>query len=220
MRAIFLFIARFLKNYNLYVVKSLSFYSKKSLLDANFDFVRYGSLELCANEIKLKNVRGNLAEVGVYKGNFSEKLNKLFPERKLYLFDTFEGFDKRDILAEIMDNYSTGEQNFSNTSVELVLSKMINKENCIVKKGFFPETTAGLEDSFCFVSLDADLYQPIYEGLHFFYPKLELGGYIFIHDFNNEGYKGAREAVVKFCAELKIGYTPIPDNGGTAIISK
>lgn len=220
MRAIFLFIARFLKNYNLYVVKSLSFYSKKSLLDANLDFVRYESLELCANEIKLKNVEGNLAEVGVYKGNFSEKLNKLFPERKLYLFDTFEGFDQRDVLAEKRDNYSTGEQNFSNTSVELVLSKMTKKENCIVKKGFFPETAAGLEDNFCFVSLDADLYQPIYEGLHFFYPKLELGGYIFIHDFNNEGYKGAREAVVKFCTELKIGYTPIPDNGGTAIISK
>lgn len=57
-------------------------------------------------------------------------------------------------------------------------------------------------------------------GLQFFYPKLVTGGYIFIHDFNNESYKGARQAVEKFCAEQNINYLPIPDLGGSAIIVK
>lgn len=46
----------------------------------------------------------------------------------------------------------------------------------------------GIEDSFCFVSLDMDLYKPTYEGLHYFYPRLNHGGYIFIHDCRNRGY--------------------------------
>lgn len=189
-------------------------------LPINFDYVRYRTLELCAEEIVLKNVKGNIAEVGVYRGNFAEKMNLLFPEKKIYLFDTFEGFDQKDVELEKMNNFSPGNQNFSDTSVQLVLNKMRYKENAIVKKGFFPETAANLDDIFCFVSLDADLYQPIIEGLRFFYPKLQNGGYIFIHDFNNEEYKGARKAVMEFCDENNINYLPIPDNGGSAIISK
>jgi O-methyltransferase len=70
------------------------------------------------------------------------------------------------------------------------------------------------------VSLDTDLFEPVYQGLLFFYPKLVPGGYIFIHDFNNDAYKGAREAVEKFCREQKINYLPIPDLGGSAVIVK
>ena len=56
---------------------------------------------------------------------------------------------------------------------------MAHPDNCIVKQGFFPETATDVEDTFCFVSIDTDLYEPIYQGLKFFYPKLEKGGYIF-----------------------------------------
>jgi O-methyltransferase len=46
------------------------------------------------------------------------------------------------------------------------------------------------------------------------------GGYIFIHDFNNEQYKGARKAVEQFCKEQHINFVPIADSAGTAIITK
>jgi len=64
------------------------------------------------------------------------------------------------------------------------------------------------------------LYEPIYNGLHFFYPRLNKGGYIFVHDFNNDEYLGARDAVRQFSKEMSIGYTLIADAGGTAIITK
>ncbi|HEY8733951.1 MAG TPA: methyltransferase, partial [Puia sp.] len=60
----------------------------------------------------------------------------------------------------------------------------------------------------------------IYSGLHFFYPKLVSGGYIFVHDFNNDSYRGARQAVENFCSEQKVNYLPLPDLGGSAIIMK
>lgn len=221
MKKVFILISKILRTNHIYLTKSLSYFDKSNhCLEPNLDFVRTSTLELCANEIKLKKLEGNIAEVGVYKGNFAMKLNLVFPEKTLYLFDTFEGFDVKDVAIEKEKNYSTSEQDFSDTSVDSVLNKMPNRNKCIVKKGFFPETAEGLEENYCFVSLDPDLYKPIYDGLVYFYPRLTRGGYIFIHDFNNEGYKGARQAVIDFCNKFNIGFTPIPDNSGTAIITK
>jgi O-methyltransferase len=136
------------------------------------------------------------------------------------LFDTFNGFDDRDIKKEKDEKFSTGNQDFSDTSVQSVLSRMPHPEKCFPVIGFFPESAKDVNDEFVFVSLDADLYDPIYAGLCFFYPKLVSGGYIFIHDFNNDLYKGARKAVEQFCAEQKINFFPLPDSGGSAVICK
>jgi O-methyltransferase len=184
------------------------------------DYIRSSSLELIANEIYNKNIAGSVAELGVYRGEFAKKINKAFPDRKLYLFDTFEGFDRRDIKTEIENNFSRGTQNFSKTSIELVLEKMENKANCIVKKGFFPETAEGVNNTFSFVSIDCDLYEPIYKGLHFFYERLNHGGYIMLHDYNNKGYNGVKAALRKFSEEKNASYFPVCDPGGSAIIMK
>lgn len=143
----------------------------------NVDYVRSASLELMAYEIERNEVKGSVAELGVYQGGFAALINRIFSSRTFYLFDTFEGFDEADVKKEVAENFSTGTQDFSDTSVEMVLGRMPHQEKCIVKKGWFPQTTEGLEgENFAFVSIDADLYDPIYEGMSFFYPRLSCGG--------------------------------------------
>ena len=205
---------------DVYLTKSLTYKQEPAPLPINLDYVRYATLGLCAQEILRKNVPGSVAEVGVYKGDFAKRLNYLFPERQLYLFDTFAGFATQDVAREKASGFSSGDQDFADTSVEMVLQKMPHQQQCVVKKGFFPATAADVEDEFCFVSLDADLYDPILEGLRFFYPRLAAGGYIFVHDFNNDEYKGARQAVLDFCRSQAMSFVPLPDSGGTAILSK
>ncbi|RYD92058.1 MAG: methyltransferase, partial [Sphingobacteriales bacterium] len=73
---------------------------------------------------------------------------------------------------------------------------------------------------FCLVSIDADLYDPILAGLRFFYPRLDKGGAIMVHDYNNSEYPGARQAVHEFCAEAGVTFVPIPDIGGTVVLRK
>jgi len=97
---------------------------------------------------------------------------------------------------------------------------MRHKANCIVKKGFFPETTNGVNDVFAFVSIDVDLYEPTYAGLNYFYEKLSSGGYIMIHDYNNSGYKGVKAAIRKFAAEKKVSYFPLCNSGGSVVTMK
>jgi O-methyltransferase len=204
-----------------FISSSLPYLDRERSIDKNyFDYVRLATLELIAFEISKKKLSGNTAELGVYKGKFARYINQYFPDRLLYLFDTFEGFDNRDVISETEKNLSSGKQDFSDTSIEAVLKLMPYPQKCKAVKGFFPESANGIDERFVFVSLDADLYEPIYNGLVFFYPKLVSGGYIFIHDFNNDAYKGSRKAVEQFCSEQQINYLPIPDLGGSAIIMK
>ena len=145
-------------------------------INGSAEYCRTSTLELCAYEIITREVKGEIAEVGVYKGEFASKLSQLFPKRKLYLFDTFEGFDNRDI--ELDKEFSNAKkETFSDTSIELIL-KEINSSKLELRKGYFPETLIEQDyrQSFAFVSLDADLFKPIYDGLNFFYPRLEKGG--------------------------------------------
>jgi hypothetical protein len=147
-----------------------------------------------------KNLEGAVAEGGVYRGNFSCEINRVFPDKKLYLFDTFVGFDKRDMEIEYKNDFSEcREQNhFMETSEELVVKKLPYPDKVIVKKGYFPETTNGVEETFCFVNLDFDLYQPILAGLEYFYPRMVKSGIILIHDYFSKVYKGVKQAVREF----------------------
>lgn len=183
---------------------------------------RIASLEVAAREIYDKGIGGAVAEAGVYQGGFASYINRFFNDRKLYLFDTFEGFSARDIEVERKKDYSLRNAgHFGDTSVEQVISNMPFKDNVIVKKGYFPDTADGLDEKYCFVSLDLDLYQPIKAGLEYFYPNLVGGGYIFIHDCNigHINYSGARAALLEFVEKIKVGYVMLPDNR-TAVIAK
>ena len=212
---------RSLRSQHIFMGASLDYLQRQRTIDKNyFDYIRLSSLELVSHEINAKDLKGNVAELGVYKGKFAKFINAYFPGRILYLFDTFEGFDQRDVTKEKNEKLSTGEQDFSDTSVDAVLKLMPFPDQCRPVKGFFPDSAKNIDDVFVFVSLDADLYEPIYNGLQFFYPRLAKGGYIFIHDFNNDEYKGSRKAVEQFCSEQGIGYLPLPDAGGSAVIVK
>ncbi|AEF86480.1 O-methyltransferase [Treponema primitia ZAS-2] len=110
---------------------------------------------------------------------------------------------------------------FSNTSVNTVLKRMRYKNNCIIKQGWFPETIKNIEATFAFVSIDCDLYEPIYNGLKYFFPRLNKGGYIFVHEYTSSIYKGSREAVKIFLSEEHTAHLfPLTDQGGTGIIKK
>ena len=68
-----------------------------------------------------EHIEGACAEAGVFEGDFAKYINLYFPERKLYLFDTFEGFCERDTLIEGKLNASKAQAgDYSSTSVDMV----------------------------------------------------------------------------------------------------
>lgn len=189
------------------------------------DYFRYRTFELMANEIIKKKVHGNVAELGVFKGTFSKLINKKFYDRKLYLFDTFESFDIEEYKCELESERCPEEflDNFKDTNIENVIAIMPHPEKCVIKKGLFPNTAVGIEDEkFAFVSIDVDFEKSILEGLRFFFPRLEQGGCIFVHDYNNRFLDGVKMAIDTYeseigCSLLKV---PLADEGGTLVVVK
>lgn len=187
------------------------------------DYVRIRTFELCANEIKGKKINGAVAELGVYRGEFARYINMIFSDRNCYLFDTFEGFRESEAQNEKSDG-NCGDafiERFQNTSLEIVLNCMPCPDKIILKQGFFPESLNGLEEKFAFVSIDVDFEQSIFDGLTYFYPRLNAGGYIFVHDYNSVKLKGVKRAVERF-EEINgaMNRFPLSDVNGTLVITK
>lgn len=182
---------------------------------------RLASMRLYAEEIYRKKIPGAVAELGVYRGDFAVELQKAFPDRKLYLFDTFSGFPEEAVKTEQEQGYSrTVRQHFSDTSEALVLERLGYAEQVICRPGIFPDTATGLEETFAFVNIDPDLYEPTLAGISYFYPRMSRGGCIFIHDYNSFQFTGVRAAVTKYCDEHQIFVFPVTDMHGTAVIIK
>ena len=182
--------------------------------DLGNDYVRLATLELLCR--RLADVPGAAAELGVYRGFFARCINQLLPERKLYLFDSFEGFGEE---AQASESFQAAHRN---TAAEKVLSIMPFPERIIVKPGFFPDSLEGLEEPFCLVSLDVDFYQTTLDGLRYFWPRLEKGGYLLLHDWGSPKLPGVRKALAAFERELgqRILSVPLCDVGGTNVLCK
>lgn len=182
---------------------------------------RFASFEILARHIYKNDVDGDVAEVGVYRGDSAKQIARLFPNRKLYIFDTFEGFHSNDFTEEESNviNPAGMVGRFNDTSIDVALNNIGRWVDVIPRKGYFPDTAEGLEENrFAFVSLDTDLYHPILSGLQFFYPRLSEGGFIIIHDAFL--HPGAERAIREFCTEGKIGYVPMLDEFRSAVLAK
>lgn len=178
------------------------------------DYVRLATLELLCR--RLENVPGAAAELGVYRGFFARCIQLLLPERRLYLFDSFEGFAPEAGASEAF------QAAHRNTNLEKVLSIMPHPERVTVKPGFFPESLNGLEERFCLVSLDVDFAGTTLEGLRYFWPRLEKGGYLLLHDWGNPALPGVARALRAYEEELggSIPAVPLCDVGGTLVLCK
>lgn len=202
----------------------------KDFVDFNDDeqkilLPRIQFIESFAGYVYMHNIQGSVAEAGVFRGDFAKEISRVFPDKRLYLFDTFEGFDERDlgVEKEKNPNYEDWENtmqilgSFSATSVDTVLKRMPYPKNCVIKEGYFPETFDIENETFCFVNLDMDMYKPIKAGLELFYPLMSRGGVILVHEYFINGLAVA-EAVDAFAAANALTIIPIGDLKSAAIV--
>lgn len=187
-----------------------------------WDTTRRDMIILLLRTILANNIEGDMAELGVYRGSTAKLIHYYLPEKKLHLFDTFEGFNANDVA---IDTNKTGLEvtgkHFKDVAFEQV-KKFIAPQNNNVYfyKGYFPESVPDslYNCQFAFVHIDTDLYEPTLQGLNFFYPRLKKNGVILIHDYN--AWAGARKAVDVFFADKAEIPVPMPDKCGSALIIK
>ncbi|MCL2019507.1 MAG: macrocin-O-methyltransferase [Oscillospiraceae bacterium] len=205
----------------------------KSKIDCDFAFSDIVNDLLMSSRIRfleevslfnsMKSIKGNVAELGVFRGDFAKEINRIFPNDILYLFDTFKGFDQRDLIRESSHNERYEQINemmdFSKnyeTSVTSVLSKMPFPDKIIIKEGFFPDSFDLENTYFSFVNIDVDLYEPIKASLEIFSEIMVNGGIILVHNYFSGSTLGVRKAVDLFL-ERKPSLRAIPIGDYTSI---
>jgi O-methyltransferase len=139
----------------------------------------------------VRNLNGQVAEVGVYKGGTALMLAELMPAKRLYAFDTFTGMPGT---AGSLDIHRAGD--FADTSLEAVRGRLQAYPNVEFRRGLFPRTTEGLErEAFCLAHFDGDLYQSCRDFIAFFWPRLVPGGLLVFDDWNWKGCPGVGAAI-------------------------
>ena len=128
------------------------------------DMARYYFFCLALDQIIKEELPGDLAELGVYKGETATLLATIARRlgKTAWLLDTFEGFDPKDLQGI---DYGQPAR-FKDTSLEAVRA-LVGEDNVRFIKGYFPESSAQLpsEMSYCLVHLDCDLYKPLRSAL-------------------------------------------------------
>ena len=184
-------------------------------------------LEQLAEYAHTHCIDGCVAELGVNNGDFAKEINRVFSDRRLYLFDSFDGFSEDDLKTEEVKNErflqlkewaTRANLSFTSNSPKKAWDKLPFPEKCTMKVGYFPESFDLKHESFAFVNLDMDLYHPVKSGLEIFYPRMSHGGVILVHDYFAASTYGVKRAVDEFVMMNKIAATPIGDFISVAIV--
>ena len=157
---------------------------------------------------KTRNVAGDLAECGVWRGQSLVPMGVYLQQRGIpkwiYGFDSFGGFP-----GSVVQDKKLGGANsewkepgcMSDTSIDVVRSKLaqFGVWNVELIKGFFENTLVSYSSHlFSFVHLDCDTYSSYKQCLDFFYPRMSSGGIILLDEYNDPPWPGCNRAVDDF----------------------
>jgi len=181
-----LFKEQMYEKYELEFLRIMQEIDERRYFDYEEGYTLYSSMKA------VSNLKGSVAEVGVYQGSSAKLLCEMKNNKKLYLFDTFEGLPTTSSHDEVQSGW------LSNTSLESVKQYLSMYSNLSLHQGIFPKTANSIKDKFCLVHLDTDLYQSTLDALKFFWPRMVKGGRIITHDYNAGDIGGVKLAVQKF----------------------
>lgn len=169
---------------------------------------------------------GDLCELGCWRGLSAYQMATYLRKREekvfLHIFDSFEGLS--DIRPE--DAYQQEKRDKDSIrkqfacSLETVQNNL--REFSFIKyhKGWIPEKFHEVKDeTFSFVHIDVDLYQPTLDSFEFFYPRLVPGGKMVFDDYGCVHFPGAKKAIDESLSKHHNGFfLPLPS--GQAFLIK
>jgi len=160
-----------------------------------------------------KKVKGDIAEIGCFKGGSSKIICEAKGSKILYIFDTFNGLPK----LSASDGKSPIKVGEYKSTIKEVKNNLKQYSNVKIYKGLFPNTANPVKNkNFSLVNLDTDIYKSTLDGLKFFYPRMTKGGVIISHDYY--GCPGVKKAIDKFIKNKKEILIEIP--GSQCLIVK
>ncbi len=165
---------------------------------------------------KIQNLEGDIVECGVGRGQtFLFWVMLSYDEatgRRIWGFDSFEGFPEPGEEDESTRNPQKGEWNYCEPSDILAMLHEAGFESEFARryvtlvKGFFEESLPKYSGNrIALLHLDGDLYQSYKASLELLYPKVVKNGVIMFDEYlgtmEHQNYPGAHQAIDEFFAD-------------------
>ncbi len=168
---------------------------------------------------------GDYIEMGTQHGGTAKIIFDLMvPGAKLFCFDTFTGFDAKDLEIEsaIYEHGFTTES-IPYTNIQLardtVLGEGKTSDRLTLVPGHVPQSLSPFASHrWRFAHLDMDLYEPTRTALEWLWPRLEPWAAILLHDY--DALPSVRKAVDEFSRPKGIVASPLSDRFGSAVLFK
>jgi hypothetical protein len=173
---------------------------------------------------RIIDIPGIIIDLGVFRGGSSFTFSKLVEifcptdvKKKIYGFDTFEGFPYIHKLDGDMDNIVDKKIGGYNTNIENILQLLNTAKdimnidrhlNHIERLEFIKGNAIETIPEFCrnygnglkiaLLNLDFDLYEPTKIALEYFEPLMSTGGIIILDEYADNNWGGETKAVDEY----------------------
>jgi O-methyltransferase len=176
----------------------------------------------------VRSLDGDVVECGVWKGGMAAGIAELLgPERKYYLFDSFDGLpDVKEIDGMAakqwqMDKASPAYHDNCRADIEYAMAAMRKagvEFECV--KGWFENTIPDFEkiENIALLRLDADWYESTTICLENFFPRVVENGMVIIDDYYT--WSGCSRAVHDYLSSTKSPSRIYRSNEGVGYIVK
>jgi O-methyltransferase len=164
-------------------------------------------------------IPGDYVECGVNRGGFSRMLADYvglaaFPDKKLYLVDTYCGFPERDRAAArekgIGERYSE--------SYEAVKQTFAPFPNAVLIRGAVPDILEEVPARrVCYLSIDLNTVEPSIAAAAHFWPLMSPGGVILLDDYGFVFFRDQKIAFDAFAATIGVEILMLPTGQGLLI---
>ena len=199
---------------------------------------RMYSLYLSVEYVLSNNIGGSFVECGVWRGGSAMLIAKMLENRnsnrKIYLYDTFDGMSDptdKDVTRDGVDASTSLKANISNKENSVwCLANLVDvqrnlrltqyeESNLVYVKGKVEDTIPRVipNERIALLRLDTDWYESTKHELTFLFPNFTQNGVLIIDDYGF--WKGCRKAVQEYFKEQKISIllNRIDDTGRIAI---
>ena len=154
----------------------------------------------------IKNVEGDYVEIGVYKGGSAYTALKYLKERKIdkkvYLLDTFEGFQYKEA-RESNDRFWINR--LDNVAPSTVIEFLKEFDNySIIKSNIISESLPSEIEKIAACNIDVDMYEAIAAALNKVCRLMTIGGIIILEDVGHTpALIGAHLAYMEFMNSIQ-----------------
>ena len=195
--------------------------------DSIYRLLRFYSLFQMIRHVLSRNIEGDFAECGVWKGHSAWCAAALIKEsggsRRFHIFDSFEGLSERGredgTRFSLSPRQLEEERRLFACGEEVVRKNLEEFDFLSFYKGWIPSRFDEVADAkFAFAHLDVDLYQPTMDSLEFFFERLSKGGVIVVDDYGHTSFDGCTKAVREFIKGREPGLFYETPMGGAFII--